>query len=355
MTRPTLADLSDADVQRRRQSSPQFQGGIYVNSVPTQMVAGADALGVAGEYLRTSARSRRPPGAIPSDRVDLPALSRSADAPRVTWLGHSTTLLEVDGARFLTDPVWGRRASPLTFAGPLRFHEPLLPLDALPRLDAILLSHDHYDHLCMDTMRALAKTTVPIITTLGVGARLLRAGISPERITELDWWESMEIGTTGVELTCTPARHFSGRSLTDRFSTLWCSWSLVGPSNSIFFSGDSGPTPDFTAIGERFGGFDLALFEIGAHHPSWGNIHLGPDAAFEANRQLGGRTMMPIHWGTFDLGLHPWAEPIERLYALAEPAGQPLLTPRLGQSVTPSVQTEPWWLEVTGAPTAQSA
>jgi L-ascorbate metabolism protein UlaG (beta-lactamase superfamily) len=355
MNRPTLADLSDAEQRQRIASSPQRRGGKFVNSIPTSMVGSGELMSIAGDYFRTSARTKRPQSPVPSDKVDLPALASMSDGIRVTWLGHSTNLLEVDGARFLTDPVWGKRASPFSFSGPLRFHDPLLPLDALPRIDAILLSHDHYDHLCMETMRVLATTDIPIITTLAVGARLLAAGFSPERITELDWWETLDFPTSRVQLTCTPARHFSGRSLTDRFSTLWCSWAIVGPKTRLYFSADSGPSPDFDVIGERFDGFDLAMFEIGAYHPSWGNVHLGPDGAIEANRQVRAKVMMPIHWGTFDLGLHAWNQPIETLYTIAEDAGMKLLTPRLGQSVSPQTDTEPWWTELTGAPPGGAA
>jgi len=344
MHAPTLAQLSAADQTRRVTSSPQFQSGIFVNSIATPMTSPGALSTIMAEYMRTPGRLKKPPAPIPSDNIDPAWLNRTADDIRVTWLGHSTTILEVDGARVLTDPVWGRRASPFSFAGPMRFHDPLLALDSLPRLDAILLSHDHYDHLCLDTMRVLARdTTLPVITTMRVGARLLAAGFPPDRITELDWWESTMIGDTGVELVCTPARHFSGRSLSDRFSTLWCSWSIIGPSHRLYFSADSGPTPDHAEIGRRLGPFDMTLFEVGAYHPAWGNVHLGPEGALNAHRDVGGRVFMPIHWATFDLGLHTWSDPVDRLMEMANSVGHPVVTPRLGQTITPDTSTEPWW------------
>jgi L-ascorbate metabolism protein UlaG (beta-lactamase superfamily) len=257
-------------------------------------------------------------------------------------------LIEVDGLRVLTDPVFGERASPVSFAGPRRFHPVPAALAQLPPLDAVLLSHDHFDHLCQSTMRQIAKLRVPVITSLGVGAHLEEWGVDPRMIIELDWWETHTLPGGELAFTATPAHHFSGRSLVARNATLWSSWALRTKNRRLFFSGDTGLTEAFVEIGKRFGPFDLVMLEIGAWHPAWGDIHLGPAHALTAFDRLGGGTLMPVHWGTFDLGLHPWDEPAETLLALAEPARARVLTPMLGRPFEPDhvEKPNPWWRAV---------
>jgi L-ascorbate metabolism protein UlaG (beta-lactamase superfamily) len=267
---------------------------------------------------------------------------------RATWLGHSTVLLELDGVRLLTDPVWGRRASPSSLVGPKRFQPVPVAISALPPLDAVLVSHDHYDHLDYPTIRAFAKSDVPFITSLGVGAHLEAWGVPPSRITELDWWESAVVPRSEVRITATPSQHFSGRRMGDRNATLWSSFSVNGPTRSFFFSGDTGLTTEYTDIREKLGPFDLVMLEVGAFHPAWGDIHLGPVHALEALELLGGGAFLPVHWGTFMLATHEWDEPVETLLALAPAKAAHLVLPRLGDPVEPSrvERVEPWWREV---------
>ena len=281
------------------------------------------------------------PTVDPRDAWQRPASS----GLRATWLGHSTVLIEIDGVRVITDPVWGARASPSQIAGPKRFQPVPVPLKALPPIDAVLVSHDHYDHLCYPTMRALAKTQVPFVTSLGVGAHLQSWGIAPERIVELDWWESHRIPGTEVEVTAGPSQHFSGRSLTDRNATLWSSLAIRSPRHSVFFSGDTGLTDQYAEIRQRLGPFDLVMLEVGAYHPTWGDIHLGPDNAMQALQLLGGGAFLPVHWGTFSLAMHDWDEPPETLLKLARKNGTQLVMPRLGEPVEPSRvdRVTPWW------------
>jgi L-ascorbate metabolism protein UlaG (beta-lactamase superfamily) len=275
-----------------------------------------------------------------------PAWLRPADTGlRATWLGHSTVLIEIDGLRVLTDPVWGPRASPSRLAGPKRFQPVPVALRALPPIDLVLVSHDHYDHLDYPSIRELARLGVPFVTSLGVGAHLQAFGVDPGRITELDWWDSHRLPGSELEVTAAPSQHFSGRGLKDRNATLWSSLVLRTPRHRVFFSGDTGLTSEYTLIRDRLGPFDLVMLEVGAFHPSWGDIHLGPDNALQAWQLLGGGPFLPIHWGTFSLALHAWDQPAEVLLARAPALGVPLVMPRLGEAVEPSRVdgVTPWW------------
>jgi L-ascorbate metabolism protein UlaG (beta-lactamase superfamily) len=282
-----------------------------------------------------------PPGPFRTDA------SIYATAPesglRVTWFGHSGMLWEIDGARILIDPVWDERSAPVQWFGPKRFFPPTLPLDQLPKLDAILISHDHYDHLGKGTVESLARLMprVQWITSLGVGGSLREFGVAADRITELDWTESTIVG--GVKLTSLPARHFSGRSLSNRNETLWASFVLRGPRRNLYYGADSGLWDGFRAIGEQFGPFDVTMLEIGAFNEAWKDIHMGPDGAVEAFAMLGGGLLMPIHWGLFDLALHGWREPIERILELAAAHGISLFSPEPGKPVEPGVEVSDWW------------
>jgi L-ascorbate metabolism protein UlaG (beta-lactamase superfamily) len=276
----------------------------------------------------------------------------SASGLRATWLGHSTVLLEIDGYRVITDPVWGQRASPFRLMGPKRFQPVPLGLRQLPKLDVVVISHDHYDHLDLATIRTLARhSAVPFVTSLGVGAHLQAWGVPPERITELDWWESHRVPGTGLTVTAAPSQHFSGRGLKDRNATLWSSMVMRGERHAVFFSGDTGLTTEYAQIRERLGPFDLVMLEVGAFHPAWGDIHLGPLNALKAHALLGGGALLPVHWGTFSLAMHAWDEPANTLLAHADPAIARLLMPRLGEAVEPAQHrpVEVWWRGVDGA------
>jgi L-ascorbate metabolism protein UlaG (beta-lactamase superfamily) len=342
-----MAPLTALRLERAR-ASKQFRDGRFRNTAPVGASLKGSPLPLMGEFVFGGA-ARVPKAPLPVESP-LPVWAKpvSSSGLRITWLGHSTLLLESDGVRVLTDPVFGDRASPVSFAGAKRFHPVPAAIAELPRLDAVLLSHDHYDHLCRSSMREIAKLRVPVVTSLGVGARLEGFGVDPALITELDWWEEYTLPGGRLSFTATPAQHFSGRTLTDRNQTLWSSWVITTERRRLFFSGDTGLTNEFASIAQRFGPFDVTMLEIGAWHPSWGDIHLGPENALRAFDLLGGGTLLPVHWGTFDLGLHPWEQPAETLLALAESARARILTPLLGRPFEPAHAegATPWWRAV---------
>jgi L-ascorbate metabolism protein UlaG (beta-lactamase superfamily) len=284
-------------------------------------------------FNKEETEPKQPIGPFPTD-VSVYA-TPPASGLRITWFGHSASLIEIDGARVLIDPIWEQRASPVQFFGPKRFFPPTMPLEQMPQLDIILVSHDHYDHLGAFTIASLAKLQpqARFVTSLGVGKWLQKFSVTPDRITELDWTESTELA--GLKLTAWPARHFSGRGTGDRFTTLWSSFVLEGPAHRIFYGADSGYWEGFAEIASHYDGFDLVMFEIGAFSPLWDTIHLGPDNAVLAFQDMGGsvhgQRLMPIHWGLFNLALHAWRQPIERLVEIAGEQSIPLWSPRPGE------------------------
>ncbi|HEU4995198.1 MAG TPA: MBL fold metallo-hydrolase [Gemmatimonadaceae bacterium] len=331
----------------RAKASRQFHDGRFHNTSGLGPRLEGNSLPVMRDFF-FGGKARVPRAPLPMENPVRTWATPVASGLRVTWLGHSTLLIEMDGVTVLVDPVFGQRASPFSFIGPRRFHPPPANIAELPPLDVILLSHDHHDHLNPESIHALARLRVPFVTSLGVGAHLERFGADPRTITELDWWESHTLAGTELTFTAAPAQHFSGRGLFDRNSTLWSSWVLTTPKHRVFFSGDTGLTNELATIGERLGPFELSMIEIGAWHPAWNAIHLGPEQALRAFEMLGGGTFLPIHWGTFDLALHSWAEPPETLLTLAEKSGARVLTPMLGQPIEPAnVETlEAWWRAV---------
>jgi L-ascorbate metabolism protein UlaG (beta-lactamase superfamily) len=323
----------------------RFDGKKYYNPIPTSAEPPGGYAPAMWRWVSTGTGLREPARPLGPFLMDRAALAAPSTEVALTWLGHSSVLIELNGKRFLTDPVWTERASPTPYAGPKRFFAPPLPLHQLPHLDGILISHDHYDHLDPHAIRHLGGLNVPFFCPLGVGA-LLRGWAGPmARITEMDWWQEKELAP-GFRLACTPARHFSGRGLLDRDRTLWSSWTLLGPRHRVFFGGDSGPFAEaFEAIGQQYGPFDVTMLEIGAYDADWADIHMGPEAALEAHRLLGGRQLLPLHWGTFNLAFHGWTEPVERLLTGAGTSGASLLLPRPGQRVVAGGEAliSKWW------------
>lgn len=327
----------------RMKASPEYADGHFVNALP---VVNADFWSMMQRWVKGAEGSApaTPPPIVKRGAADF--ATPPSSGLRITWFGHSSMLVEIDGHRVLTDPVWSERCSPSRFIGPKRFFAPPMPIEALPALDVVVLSHDHYDHLDRSTILALEARAPRYAVPLGVGAHLEHWGVPAARIAELDWWEETTVG--GVRLVATPARHFSGRGLADAEATLWAGWAMIGAAHRVFFSGDTGMFPGFIEIGARLGPFDATMIEVGAYDAMWADVHLGPEQAVQAHQDVRGRFMVPVHWGTFDLALHPWTEPVERLMVAAERAKVPIAVPKPGESIEPASSPEVtrWWPQI---------
>lgn len=324
--------------------SAKKKGSKFLNPIPTDTAGLGKMIPILKEYATNKAETvpLQPLGPFQTNAAAYK--KPPASGLRITWIGHSSLLIEIDGSRILTDPVWSERASFSSFIGPKRFFEPPIALADLPKLDAILLSHDHYDHLDKATIKFFAGTAIPFFCSLGVGQYLEKWGINANYITGVDWGDSVMI-SPDVVLTATPARHFSGRGIINRNETLWSSFVLKGPKHNIFFGADSGWFPGFQEIGDNFGPFDLTMLEIGAYGKNWPDIHMGPDNATNAHLALKGKLMMPIHWGTFNLSTHAWFEPIERLLQYAKEKKIRLFIPEPGKPTeVKGALNSTWWV-----------
>ncbi|SFP51229.1 MBL fold metallo-hydrolase [Frateuria terrea] len=327
--------------------SPQNAGGRFRNQDPLRQ-APATGRNPMWDLLFNKPKNTVPSGPIPVRKLARAHLDVAPDRS-LYRLGHSTLLLKLRGGWWLTDPVFARRASPVQWLGPRRFHAPPIALRDLPPIRGVLLSHDHYDHLDRAAVRALAWAGARFYMPLGVGERLAAWGVTRSLIHQFDWWQDTEVD--GLRLTATPAQHFSGRTLTDRNRTLWASWVVEDDDFRLFFSGDSGYFSGFKTIGDRLGPFDVTCIETGAYNVDWPGVHMQPEETVRAHQDLRGRWLLPIHNGTFDLAMHAWYEPFERVAALARARGIALATPMFGEHVLldsphPGVS---WWRSVPGA------
>ncbi|MBB5827569.1 MBL fold metallo-hydrolase [Micromonospora carbonacea] len=336
--------LSGARAERAARS-PQFRDGAFRNRASTRTMAGSPDRNLVRELI-FGKQKRRPTAAVPLVRPADPPAAATDRELGVVWYGHASALIEIEGHRVLVDPVWSDRCSPSALLGPRRLHEPPVGLHELPTVDAVVISHDHYDHLDMATVRALtAGQSAPFVVPLGVGAHLERWGVPEDRIVELDWAESHRIG--GLTITATAAQHFSGRGLR-RDGTLWSSWVVAGAHRRVFYTGDSGYFDGYAEIGAEHGPFDVTLIQIGAYDRAWPSIHMFPEEAVAAHLDLRGGLLLPVHWATFNLALHDWSEPVDRLWAEAKARDVRLAVPRPGERVVvddpPAV--DGWWQSI---------
>jgi L-ascorbate metabolism protein UlaG (beta-lactamase superfamily) len=336
----------DAARREKIQKSPEWQNGHFENPQPLKN----DMLGAVAAMFSASkfAAPKGDIGIVKPDPASFHIIP--ASGLRVTWFGHSSTMIEIEGFRVLTDPAFGERTSPFGFMGPKRWYAPPLALENLPAIDAVVISHDHYDHLDMKSVVALDASRKPVfIVPIGVGAHLAYWGIPEDRIVELDWWQEKILthGDKKLRVVMTPARHASGRYLVDNNKKLWAGYALIGEQKRVYFSGDTGLFPAMKEIGAKLGPFDLTMIEVGQYHRTWPDWHIGPEQAVKAHTWVRGRTMLPIHWGLFVLAMHSWTEPIERAAKEAGKLGVSIATPRPGESFEPGVtKLARWWPQV---------
>ncbi len=328
----------------RMRRSPRFRDGMFHNT--DTAVVGTPSSGAMRDLV-FGKEVRKPTGPVPL--VPAPDFSTPVDGLRVSWLGHATVLVEVEGRRFLFDPVWSDRVSPSTLLGPKRLHPVPWALGDLPALDAVVISHDHYDHLDMTTVRRLVarQPGLTFVVPLGVGAHLERWRVPRANIVELDWEERVSFGDDSgrVEVVATAARHFSGRLKPGGNGTLWASWVLAGKDRRVFYTGDSGYFDGYRRIGAEHGPFDVTLVQVGAYSPYWPDIHMTPEEGVATHRAVRGDLLVPVHWATFNLAMHSWSEPVERVLKAEDVR---VAVPRPGQALDVDDAPPPdgWWREL---------
>jgi L-ascorbate metabolism protein UlaG (beta-lactamase superfamily) len=346
---PQFGGRPTAEQVKAFENSGHYANGIFVNEIPTSMEMGfGKVMSILKDYV-VGVPNQAPKTPLPVLPVDSLTIANKPDTlTRLTWFGHSSFLLEINGKNILIDPMFGPAPSPHPWLGKKRFTQGLpIAIEKLPHIDAVIYSHDHYDHLDYGSVQQLKGKVSKFYTPLGVSAHLRAWGVSSDDIHELNWWE--EVHHEELRFVCTPARHFSGRGLNDRFATLWASWIVQSDKQNIFFSGDSGYGPHFKTIGEKYGPFDFAMMECGQYDQRWANIHMMPEETVQAAVDVKTKVMMPIHWGAFVLALHPWKDPIERVTKKAVELSVPLATPQLGEPVVLDIPEKPsrkWWEEI---------
>jgi L-ascorbate metabolism protein UlaG (beta-lactamase superfamily) len=330
--------------KKRIQSSPQYKNGRFANPIAVPMIKPGSTWELIKKYTVIPRLDPKPTGLLPveslrsEDWIDF-----DTEGLFFAWLGHSSLLIALDGKTILVDPVFEERASPFTWIGPKRFHPPPIAVKGLPSIDVVLITHDHYDHLEKSTIKKLESKTSLFLVPLGIGELLEKWGIAPEKIIELDWWEHHKLDS--LHFTATPAIHYANRGVFDRNKRLWCSWSVQGMNRKIFISGDSGLFNGFKEVGKKAGPFDITFLKIGSYDETWKQIHMTPEEAVQQHLYLRGRVLVPLHWATFDLGLHPWYEPIERLITAAMEKEVQFIAPKIGHRIDSSQlpEMELWW------------
>ncbi len=338
---PRFGKLPSGERLARIKKSPNYQEGAFRNQHETPVFT---ASGMKDFFSQKRIRTT-PEGAIPSIKTDLLQLDRDRDV--LVWFGHSSYFIQVDGQRFLVDPVLSGHASPFPFAIKAFEGADIYKPEDIPEIDYLIITHDHWDHLDFKTLTALRPRIGKVITGLGTGAHLERWGYDPGQITELDWYDKAGLDS-GFRVQAFPARHFTGRKF-KRNQTLWISLLLQTPSLKVFIGGDGGYDTHFAEVGEAYGPLDLAILENGQYNKNWMYIHMMPDKIASAYRDLKAKRLFTVHNSKFSLAYHPWDEPLVSIKQLSEEAGIPLITPMIGEPVhlkDTSQQFSEWWKQV---------
>lgn len=343
---PSFGGDVSKELQKKYTVSNNYEDGRFVNKDHVrQDMSFSETIQVARKFFFSRVKNGRPEKSLSVHKVDSTSLSNYKGDTRLIWFGHSAFLLQTAGKTILIDPMLSDVPAPHPLLGGNRFNEELpLAIEKLPRIDAVLISHDHYDHLDHTTIKKIKDRVDHFYVPLGVGVHLEAWHVERDKITEMDWWEETHLEF--IQLVCTPAQHFSGRKFNNGQSTLWASWVLKLPSEAIYFSGDSGYNEHFKAIGDKYGPFDFAMMECGQYNELWSDIHMMPEETAQAGVDLNAKAIMPIHWGTFKLAMHSWTDPIERVAVKASELKIPLVTPQIGEPIILSMLPEPndnWW------------
>lgn len=346
-TAPQIGESASGVRLEEIQNSPQFREGKFQNSVPTETNFPISKYFKVMYQFVTNTKGREPEERIETFAFDPEKwVSRNENEIMLSWFGHSTALIKIDGKTILADPVFGERASMFSFMGPKKFdYSHHMNVNQLPEIDLVIISHDHYDHLDYPTITQLKDRVKLFYVPLGVASHLESWGVPADNIRTFDWWDEQNLDEN-IKLTFTPTRHFSGRGLTDKFSTLWGSWVIEGSAQKMYFSGDSGYFSGFKEIGEKFGEFDLALIECGAYNKeNWPDIHMLPEQSVQAALDVKAKIAMPIHWGKFNLALHLWKDPVERFKKAARSNGLNTHTPKVGKvlMIPSGYSSDEWW------------
>lgn len=329
----------------RIKSSAQNRNKQFENSAPWNGLSFSKNIGVMLDFL-SGGDQRIPKLRLPVKQVD-PRYFMDPEKNQLnsTWLGHSSLMINIDGFKILTDPVFEKKISVF---GPSRFNGNV-PVDTslLPMIDVVIISHNHYDHLNKMSIQHLKLITRLFVVPLAMGAQLEKWGVEREKIVEMDWWEEFRVGKN-LKIVATPALHYSGRGVIDRNTTLWASWVIIGPEHKVFFSGDSGYFHGFKQMGNKYGPFNMTFLECGAYDENWPHIHMFPEETVQAHLDLKGDILQPIHWATFNLALHPWYEPVQRMNAAAGKENIQTVTPMVGDTVIYdyTVPNGSWWKEL---------
>jgi L-ascorbate metabolism protein UlaG (beta-lactamase superfamily) len=342
---PEFGGKHTAEDVSRYEASGYYKDGAFQNLVPTNMdMGGKDMMKVMYEFMFGGSK-RKPEQEPPMEKLKASQLQANNNELSFVWYGHSTFFMQMDQKNILIDPMFSDVPAPHPTLGNKRYQSELpLSIDSLPTIDLVLISHDHYDHLDYESIKKIKDKVTLFYVPLGVAAHLKEWGVDPQKIKEFNWWEEAQLDS--LALAFTPARHFSGRGLNNRFSTMWGSWVIKSPQKNVFFSGDSGYGDHFKEIGQKYGPFDLAFMECGQYNEMWSNIHMMPEETAIASKDVQAKLMMPIHWGAFTLALHEWTDPIKRVIKKSEELAIPLIAPKVGKlvHVTDSVPTnQDWW------------
>ena len=345
MQQPVFGKLPTGARIERIEQSPNFRDGSFQNLHLTPALAeGETMFKVMKKFFFDQKIRNKPSDSLPSKKIDLTTLSPTENI--IVWFGHSSYFMQLDGKKFLVDPVLSGSASPIKITTKSYLGADVYTVKDFPEIDFLLITHDHYDHLDYETIKALRPKVKKAIMGLGVGAHFEHWGYDAGVLVEKDWYETVDLGD-GFQITLTPTRHFSGRTF-KRNTSLWTSFVLQTPSQKMYLGGDSGYDTHFAEIGEKYGPFDLAILECGQYNESWKYIHMLPHEIVPAAEDLKAKTLMPVHWGKFSLANHPWDEPIKKVTDYAKQQNIPLLTPMIGEKIDlDMVKTfDGWWKAV---------